>query len=343
MIPGPASDAPALTPREGDAPSSGERMSGGAGSGAARVHAVINKNSGSAGEADALEPHIRQTLAARNWSTETEVVPGADLDATITAALKRRPEVLLIGGGDGTIRTAISRVLGTETVLGIIPMGTMNFVAKDLHIPTNPAEAIASLASAEVRSVDVGEVNGRHFVHSSAIGIVPTLAEKRERIREASAWRDRVVHLVDAVRTAAGARPLSLSLEHGGKRRSSRTFSIIVANNALSDDPLTPYRRHVVDGGELSVYVAAHSGRAGIARLLFTFGSGWWFWDRSISEFRTPTLRVYARRKRIAVSNDGELDVLSLPLRYRIHAKAIRVLAPAPAEPASEGASPSSS
>ncbi len=329
MVSAPPSDTPSRSPSE-PATAVGSEL---------RVRAIMNRNSGTAGEAETLTPHIQEVLAGRSWSVQTEVVPGADLDAAIRAALEHRPDVLLIGGGDGTIRTAISRVLGTKTALGIIPMGTMNFVAKDLGIPTNPAEAIASLASAEVRAVDVGEVNGRHFFHSSAIGIVPTLTEKRERIRAASHWRERAGHMIDAIRTAGAARPLSLSLEHDGKRRANRTFSIIVANNALSSDPLTPYRRHVVDGGELSVYVASHSGRFGIARLLFTFGSGWWFWDSAISEIKTPRLRVHARRKRIAVSNDGELDVLSLPLRYSIHAKAIRVLAPPRAQTAETGSS----
>lgn len=318
---------------DGPAPLNDVSVNGSDAAGAAadvgwRVRAVINQHSGTGAQIEAMEPALRAVAEIRGWDVSMSVVPAADLDRTLKEIVAQKPDVLIIGGGDGSIRAALARVMDTQTVLGIIPMGTMNFVAKDLHIPVTTGEAIASLATAVVREVDVGEVNGSHFFHSSAIGIVPTLAEKREEIREANGFRARLRGLAEAVRTAAQAQPVSLVLEHDGERENERTFSLIVANNPLSSDPLTPYRRHVVDGGELSAYIARHEGRWGIARLLLTFGSGWWFWDRSITEIKASSLRVKARRRRIAVSNDGEVEMLNLPLWYKVHPRAVRVLAP---------------
>lgn len=301
-----------------------------------RVRAVVNASAGAAstpGLAEEIAKNLDAACADRGCTLETKIVPGTELDAALGAAMDGKPDALVVGGGDGTIRAALGRVMGTKTALGIIPMGTMNFVAKDLGIPLAPLEAAASIETAVVREVDVGEVNGSHFFHSSAIGIVPTLAEKRERIREASSVRERVVRIWEALRTAASARPVSIVLEHEGGRAWERTFSLIVSNNPLSSDPLTPYRRHVLDGGELSAYIARHRGRLGIARMLVTFGSGWWFWDGAIEEIHAATLRVDARRKRIGVSNDGEVEVLSLPLRYKVLKRAVRVLAPPTASP----------
>ncbi len=300
------------------------------------VRAVVNANAGAAstpGQAEEIAKRLDAACTARGWRIQTEVVPGAQLEAALIAAMDASPDALVVGGGDGTIRAALERVIGTSAALGLIPMGTMNFVAKDLGIPLTPLDAAGSLATAEVREVDVGEVNGRRFFHSSAIGIVPTLAEKRERIREASSVRERLASIWEALRTAAGAQPLSIVLEHTGGRERERTLSLIVSNNPLSSDPLTPYRRHVLDGGELSAYIARHRGRLGIVRMLVTFGSGWWFWDRAIVEVRAATLKVVARRKRISVSNDGEVEVLRLPLRYKVLTRAVRVLAPPLAPP----------
>lgn len=297
------------------------------------MNANAGGGAGASGLADAIVEALDAACAARGWSVKTEVSPAADLDAALGAAMDAKPDALVVGGGDGTIRAALGRVLETQTALGIIPMGTMNFVAKDLGIPLGPLDAAASLGTAVVRELDVGEVNGRRFFHSSAIGIVPTLAEKRERIRHASSVRERVSSVWEALRTAAGARPVSIVLEHDGGKVRERTFSLIVSNNPLSSDPLTPYRRHVLDGGELSAYIARHRGRLGIARMLVTFGSGWWFWDGAIEEIRAATLRVDARKKRISVSNDGEVEVLHLPLRYKVLTRAVRVLAPPMAPP----------
>jgi diacylglycerol kinase family enzyme len=304
-----------------------------------RVRAVINQSSGTADD-ESVIGLLEAAAAARNWHIQTCLVPGPQIKQAIDEAVRDEPHALIVGGGDGTIRTALTRVMGTRTALGIIPMGTMNFVAKDLGIPIPTADAVAALVTAATRQVDVGEVNGHLFFHSSAIGIVPTLAERRERIRKAAHWRERLKHLWGAIRTAATAQPLSLTLEHGGSQEHKRTYSVIIANNPLSSDPLTPYRRHVLDGGDLSVYLAHHTGRLGIARLLFTFGSGWWFWDRSIVEFKSRSLRIRARRKRIVVSNDGELDTLSLPLRYTIHTRAVHVLAPPVPPPEPKPAAP---
>lgn len=295
-----------------------------------RVRAVVNANAGGSIDHGALVKTLESACRSRGWDVKAEVVEASALGEALDRAMAERPGALVVGGGDGSIRGALSRVLGTETALGVLPMGTMNFVAKDLGIPLNASEAASALATFVVRNVDVGVVNGSHFLHSSAIGIVPTLAEKREKIREASTRRERAARMWDAMRTAVRARPMSLVIEHKKKRKRERTMSLIVSNNPLSSDPLTPYRRHVIDGGELSAYLALHTGRLGIVRMLFTFGSGWWFWDRMIAEFRGKSFRVDARRKWMPVSNDGEVEVLALPLRYKVMPRAARVLAPAP-------------
>ena len=84
-----------------------------------------------------------------------------------------RPPILVIGGGDGTIGSAASVVVGTHIVLGILPLGTLNHFAKDLNLPTDLDAALDLIAAAKMRTVDVGEVNGRVFLNNSSIGILP--------------------------------------------------------------------------------------------------------------------------------------------------------------------------
>ena len=60
-----------------------------------------------------------------------------------------------MGGGDGTIAAAAQRLAGTGVPLGILPLGTMNLLARDLGLPTGLEAAAAALAHGHARAVDV--------------------------------------------------------------------------------------------------------------------------------------------------------------------------------------------
>ena len=91
-----------------------------------------------------------------------------DLSRVVQRALAARPAMIVAAGGDGTINAVASEVVGTDTILGVLPMGTLNHFARDLHIPTGLSEAIATLGSGTTARIDVGEVNGRIFLNNSA-------------------------------------------------------------------------------------------------------------------------------------------------------------------------------
>ena len=85
----------------------------------------------------------------------------------------------MVGGGDGTISAAASALVGTETRLGILPLGTLNHFARDLGIPTKLEDAAKLIAERRDRKVDVAEMNGRIFINNSAIGLYPLLVVDR--------------------------------------------------------------------------------------------------------------------------------------------------------------------
>ena len=78
---------------------------------------------------------------------------------------------MIVGGGDGTISAAASALVGTDTLLGVLPLGTLNHFARDLGIPSDLTEAARLIASRKDRRVDVAEMNDRIFINNSAIGL----------------------------------------------------------------------------------------------------------------------------------------------------------------------------
>ena len=72
-----------------------------------------------------------------------------------------------------TIAAAASALIGTDTKLGVLPLGTLNHFARDLGVPTDVAEAAKLIASGKERRVDVAELNDRIFINNSAVGLYP--------------------------------------------------------------------------------------------------------------------------------------------------------------------------
>lgn len=301
------------------------------------VHAVLNTDSGSAVDPAQVRAMLLEVARVRGWDLEFHAATKETIGATLDRSIEAKPHAIVIGGGDGTIRALVGMATGTGIVIGVLPMGTMNFVAKDLGVPLDVPGAIMSLAAARVEAIDVGEVNGRRFLHSSTIGIVPRLTVERERVRRAVGPVAQARALGRALSVAARATRITLELEQDQRRVALRTFSLIISNNELSRDPLTPYKRPDLRGGTLTAYIANHKGRLGLARLLATMGSGWWHWDAHVTTLQGTTMNVRSRGRLVPVTNDGEIDLLQSPLRYRSLPAALNVFVSAsPADPATD-------
>ena len=66
-------------------------------------------------------------------------------------------------------------------MLGVLPLGTMNHFAKDLHIPLDLEGAVETIVQGHVANVDLGEVNGHIFVNNSSLGLYPSIVREREK------------------------------------------------------------------------------------------------------------------------------------------------------------------
>jgi YegS/Rv2252/BmrU family lipid kinase len=93
-------------------------------------------------------------------------------------AMAQGTHVVVAWGGDGTVNEVASAVLYGRAVLGIVPVGSGNGLARELGIPTDPHEALSVALVGDERSLDVGEVNGRLFFNVAGIGFDACVAER---------------------------------------------------------------------------------------------------------------------------------------------------------------------
>mgnify|MGYP003881969391 FL=1 len=105
------------------------------------------------------------------------VQSGADLPGTLDRVLADGHDLVVVGGGDGTLSYAAGRVAGTGVTLGVLPLGTANDFARTLEIPNNLAEACAVVAEGKVVDIDLGRANGEPFLNVASVGLSVAVTE----------------------------------------------------------------------------------------------------------------------------------------------------------------------
>src|ERR1700736_98843 len=123
---------------------------------------ILNRSAGALRNGPAQEPQldIKRRFEEVGAVESIQLVDPGSLPAALTTVATSNPDVLIVGGGDGSVSSAASVALQAGTVIGVLPLGTLNHFARDLGIPTDYREAISSLGQGVVRQVDLGEVNG---------------------------------------------------------------------------------------------------------------------------------------------------------------------------------------
>ena len=149
-----------------------------------RISAVIIANPVS-GSFPRHHHHHNDTLAyleACGWQVDLWFTSGPG-DGRLLArrAVKRNISLVIVAGGDGTINEVIQELAGSETALGVLPMGTVNVWAREVGIPLDDAKAREILVHGQTRRIDLGRVNGRYFLLMVGIGVDGEVAQAVER------------------------------------------------------------------------------------------------------------------------------------------------------------------
>ena len=103
-----------------------------------------------------------------------------ELSPSAARAVVANRQPVVAGGGDGTVNAVAGALVGTDTALGVLPIGTLNHFAKDVGIPLDLEAAVRNIFTGRVTKVDVGGVNGRVFVNNSGVGVYPHIVRQRE-------------------------------------------------------------------------------------------------------------------------------------------------------------------
>jgi len=292
------------------------------------VSVLLNRGGGALAADPKLTERVEESLKSAGLDVEVELLSGGDCAVRAEAAAKRGDKLLIVGGGDGTISAAASAVVGTETVLGILPLGTLNHFARDLGIPADLDEAAKLIASGKDRRVDVAEMNDRIFINNSAIGLYPLMVRDRDIQRKKLGRSKRLAMLVASLRTLARFRHQRLTLTVNDEKARVDTPLLFVGNNDYRLDVGAAGQRDSLDDGQLFVLVMRKNTRRGLIAASIRALTDRTRRDDMVTLDGVGRLRVDSRRSSLTVSLDGEVVRSKPPLDYRIRRQELRVIAP---------------
>jgi undecaprenyl-diphosphatase len=245
---------------------------------------------------------------------------GDDIPDRVAAAAGEHPDFVAVAGGDGTLRGAAERLLGTGVPLLPIPGGTRNHFA--LAVGVSDLETAAKAAAAgRVQRVDVGDVNGRCFLNNSSVGLYPKLVVRRESYERSMSKR------------RAQARAAWEQIRHGHRFRLRmrgrwhRAWLVFVGNGCYGEHLLDFSERESVGGGVLDVRLVLADRPLARTRVVLALLRGL---DTSplIVRDTCPGAELGFAHPTVEVALDGEVERLDTPLRYSVRRDELAVLIP---------------
>ncbi len=258
--------------------------------------------------------------------------PPDDMGKEILKAAESSSEILIVGGGDGTINRTVNALAGTEKPIGVLPLGTFNLIARDLHIPLDVETAVKTLTAGRIEEIDVGEINGYIFVHNISLGIHRKAVEMREVYRKKMNIGKIAAVAFAAFKAALQPPLMSGYLESVDDAEFIRAPFVFVGVNRFETDIFSLMQRLSLTDGNLSVL---YSPQVKPPARLFMFKLGLYaIFKRRFKEvpelksILTQEFTIHSRKKRLKALADGEFVRFRTPLNFRIRPRYLRMMIP---------------
>ncbi|HEV3092942.1 MAG TPA: diacylglycerol kinase family protein [Solirubrobacteraceae bacterium] len=306
---------------------------------AAPVLLLVNPSAGG-GKAGRALPAVLAELQRQGLEVRSELT--RDLaharELARTAALAGETVVCLSGDGMvGAVADGLREVPGA--LLGVLPGGRGNDLARVLGIGQDPVSACAIVANGVARKLDLGEVSGTAFVGIASVGFD---SEANRIANQAPARLGNLVYLYGALRALAQWRPVRFEIEltHSGtpsgaqvgdppgERHAFTGYTVGACNSRSYGGGMQAAPDALLDDGLLDVIVLEDVSKLRfLARILPKVFSGRHMQEPSVKAFRAREVAIWADRP-LTLYADGD-PIAELPARVRAVPAAISVLVPA--------------
>ncbi len=291
-----------------------------------------------------LNPQARQGSVSLREAVGTFVEAGWTVDLLRTegpghaielarCAATEGYDLVVACGGDGTVNEAVNGLAGSDTALGVLPLGTANVWAREIGLPLRPADAARALLEGEVHRVDLGYAepldgaargNGRYFLMMAGIGFDAEVT-RAVRPQEKRRW-GMIAYVVAGIVTALRFTGTRMALQFDGQRVRRRVLLAVIGNTRLYGGLVEITGQALADDGMLDVCLFEGSGLLQklehVVRVILRRHTA----SSYVRYFRARELAVWSSQP-VPVQLDGDAFG-EIPMRFRAVPQALSVLVP---------------
>jgi len=199
---------------------------------------IINPISGGK-EKEGVPELIEKHLDAAIFEAVVVFSDGIEHARQIAKEAVNKFQLIIAVGGDGTVNEVASAIVGSDTVLGIIPYGSGNGLSRFLHISMDPVKAIKDLSLAHVEVIDSGKLNGQPFFNMAGMGFDAHISEVFSHGKK----RGFFTYIKSSMQEIAKYKPQAYHLEIDGKVYEREAFMLSFANSSQygNDAHISPH------------------------------------------------------------------------------------------------------
>ncbi len=232
-------------------------------------------------------------------------------------------DLVIVGGGDGTLNAAADGVIACGLPLGILPLGTANDLARTLGLPTDLAAAANVILAGRTQPIDLGRINGQPFFNVASLGLSIEVA--RAMTAETKRRWGVLGYLLAFWRAARRRRSFRADVRCDQRRKRIHSIQIWIGNGRHFGGGMTVAADAAIDDGMLDLVSLAPRR---FWHLILTSPLLRWGYhgDPRVRHWRGTEIEIHTHRP-MPVNTDGEVTTAT-PARIEVVPKAIKVFVP---------------
>jgi YegS/Rv2252/BmrU family lipid kinase len=253
-----------------------------------------------------------------------ELVPPGDLPNRIKEAIEAKPDVVAIGGGDGTQSMAAGLLQGTDIALGVMPFGTGNAFARDLGLPRSPQQAARIAATGEIMSVDVGKIGEKIFTNLVSLGLAVAISRSLDKRLKKQVGQ--FAYLSALASAMPVTRPFRLKLLSDDQTIETEAVQVALGPGRFHGGPFPLRSDASLRSGKLAGYVLESFTLGDMAKTAFgSFSSAAKHWQQS-HHLEASKVEILEPEGKV-INVDGERSMRT-PATVEILPRALKVCIP---------------
>ncbi len=305
-------------------------------------------------ESGVPNPELRQRIRGRLETISdslSEVVVDHDLDLAGRAAetTRENADLVVVAGGDGTVREVAGALVSTDTTLAIVPLGTYNNLARSLMLPIDPDAICDLIAAGLTRRIDVGMADGKHaFFEAAGVGVDADLFPIGEEVKSGRFHNiGRAIHMALLYRQASvelkfdrsvssayqnsfrGIEPLKRRRRRFRGRKTRvrlRCSFVAIGNGPYYGGNFNVCPGAILDDGLFSIGVYRDFSKVELLRHFWSISGGNRHYNPKMEMFSAERVEIWSG-SRLSVHVDGH-PIGTTPVRFDVLPKALKVITP---------------